>query len=68
MMNASILKTVCCMAACLAMAGCGKKFNPASGGASPAQVIETGNAGWLPLTTPNNFRWWQPDASTNLTS
>ncbi|MGA9062900.1 MAG: efflux RND transporter periplasmic adaptor subunit [Terracidiphilus sp.] len=55
MMNASILKAVGCLAACLALAGCGKKFNPESGAASPAQVIETGNAGLVTVDHPEQY-------------
>ena len=49
------MKTACCLAACLALAGCGKKFNPASGAASPAQVVETGNAGLVTVDNPEQF-------------
>jgi cobalt-zinc-cadmium efflux system membrane fusion protein len=55
MTNSSVLKTVCCLAACLALAGCGKKFNPASGAASPAQVVETGNAGIVSVDHPEQY-------------
>ncbi len=55
MINTSVLKTLCCVAACLALAGCEKKFNPASGAASPAQVVETGNAGLVSVGNPDQF-------------
>jgi cobalt-zinc-cadmium efflux system membrane fusion protein len=55
MMTAHVLKTICCLAACLALAGCEKKFNPASGAASPAQVIETGDAGLINVDHPDQF-------------
>lgn len=55
MMKASVLKAVCGLAACLSIAGCGKKFNPASGEVSPAQVVETGNAGLLTVDKPEQF-------------
>ena len=55
MMTAHVLKTMCCLAACLALAGCEKKFNPASGAASPAQVIETGDAGLINVDHPDQF-------------
>jgi len=55
MMNAPVLKTVCCLAACLTLAGCGKKFNPASGAASPAQVVEAGNAGLVSVDHPEQY-------------
>jgi cobalt-zinc-cadmium efflux system membrane fusion protein len=55
MMNAPVLKTVCCLAACLALAGCKKNFDPASGAASPAQVVETGNAGLVSVDHPEQY-------------
>ena len=55
MMNTSVLKTLCCVAVVWRLAGCGKKFNPASGAASPAQVVETGNAGLVNVDNPDQF-------------
>ncbi|MGA2206081.1 MAG: efflux RND transporter periplasmic adaptor subunit [Terracidiphilus sp.] len=55
MTNSSLLKIACCLAALFAMAGCGKKFNPASGAASPAQVVETGNGGLITVDHPEQF-------------
>ncbi|MGO9325894.1 MAG: efflux RND transporter periplasmic adaptor subunit [Terracidiphilus sp.] len=55
MTNASILKAVGCVAACLALAGCGKKFNPASGEVSQAQVVEAGNAALISVEKPEQF-------------
>ena len=55
MTKPSTLKIACCIAACLALAGCGKKFNPASGAAQPAQVIETGNAGLVTVDHPEQY-------------
>ena len=55
MTNASLLKTGCCLAALFALAGCGNKFNPASGAASPAQVVETGNASLVTVDHPEQF-------------
>ncbi len=55
MMNTSLLKTGCCLAALLLFASCGKKFNPASGASSPAQVIETGNAALVTVDHPEQF-------------
>jgi cobalt-zinc-cadmium efflux system membrane fusion protein len=34
-------RIACCLAACIALVGCGKKSNPAGGEVSQAQVIET---------------------------
>jgi cobalt-zinc-cadmium efflux system membrane fusion protein len=56
MTNASILKAVGCIAACLVLAGCGKKFNPASGEVSQAQVIEGGNAALVSVERPEQFQ------------
>ncbi len=55
MTKTSVLKTACCLAAWLALAGCEKKFNPASGAASPAQVVETGNAGLVTVDHPEQY-------------
>ncbi len=55
MMNAAVLKTTCCLAACLALAGCEKKFDPANGAAPSAQVVETGNAGLVSVDHPEQY-------------
>jgi cobalt-zinc-cadmium efflux system membrane fusion protein len=55
MMNASALRTACWLAGILALAGCEKKFNPESGTASPAQVVETGDAGTITVDHPDQF-------------
>ena len=55
MMNAPVLKTTCCLAACLALASCEKKFDPASGAAPSAQVVETGNAGLVSVDHPEQY-------------
>jgi len=49
------LKRSCFLAAWLALAGCKGKFDPASGAASPAQVIEAGNAGLVSVDRPDRF-------------
>lgn len=54
-MNASALKTIGCLGACLLLAACDKKFNPESGAASPAQVIETSNTGVVSVEKPERF-------------
>jgi cobalt-zinc-cadmium efflux system membrane fusion protein len=69
MSNSSLMKAGCFLAGCIALAGCGKKFNPASGEAPQAQVTQTGNAGLIsvqdatqfPLVTAGRF-----DAPTKL--
>jgi cobalt-zinc-cadmium efflux system membrane fusion protein len=55
MMTFPEMKAVCCVAAIFALTGCGKKFDPASGAASPAQVVETGNAGLITVDNPDQF-------------
>lgn len=54
-MNRSILKIVCCLAACLSLAACEKKFNPESGAVSSAQVVENSNAGVVSVDKPEQF-------------
>ena len=55
MSNTSQLKLVCCLAALLAIAGCQNKFDPASGAASPAQVVETGDAAIVNVEDASKF-------------
>jgi cobalt-zinc-cadmium efflux system membrane fusion protein len=55
MTKTSVLTTACCVAALLALAGCESKFDPASGAASPAQVVETGNAGLVTVDNPGQY-------------
>ena len=55
MTNISLLKTACFLTALLALAGCKKSFNPASGAASPAQVVQTGNGGLITVDHPEQF-------------
>jgi cobalt-zinc-cadmium efflux system membrane fusion protein len=43
------------LAAWLALAGCKKSFDPSSGAASPAQVVETGNAGVVTVDHPDQY-------------
>lgn len=43
------------LAACLVLAGCEKKFDPASGAASPAQVVEAGNAAIVSVANPQQY-------------
>lgn len=43
------------LVASLALAGCGKKFNPASGEVQQAQVIETSNAGLVSVDHPEQY-------------
>jgi cobalt-zinc-cadmium efflux system membrane fusion protein len=53
--NTSLFKTACCLTALLALAGCKGKFNPASGAASPAQVVETGDAAIVHVDNADQF-------------
>jgi cobalt-zinc-cadmium efflux system membrane fusion protein len=55
MTNTSLLRAFSCLAALLALGGCGKRFDPSSGAASPAQVIETGNTGLITVDHPEQF-------------
>ena len=55
MTNASILKTAFLLGAILALAGCKKQFDPASGAASPTQVVETGNASVVAVDHPDQY-------------
>jgi membrane fusion protein, heavy metal efflux system len=55
MMNTSISKAAFCVAALLALTGCKGKFDPASGAASPAQAIETGDAAIVNVDNAGQF-------------
>ncbi len=56
MTNASILKAVGCVAACLSLAGCGKKFNPENGEVPPAKVVQAENAALVSVERPEQFQ------------
>lgn len=49
------LSAAACLALCLALTACGKKFDPASGAAPAPQVIETGNADLVTVDHPEEF-------------
>jgi len=55
MTKTSLLASACFGVALLALAGCKKSFDPASGAATPAQVVETGNAGLVSVDNPNQY-------------
>lgn len=55
MKNAFFLKSVCCLLGCLAFAGCGKKFDPASGEAQASPVVESGNATVVSVQMPQQY-------------
>jgi len=55
MTKTSLFQSACFLAALLALAGCKSKFDPASGAASPAQVVETGNAGLVTVDHPEQY-------------
>jgi membrane fusion protein, heavy metal efflux system len=44
-----------CLSAVFVLAGCEKKFDPASGEASPAEVIEASNAGIVNVDNPQQY-------------
>ena len=55
MTKTSLFRSSCFLATWLALAGCKKNFDPASGAASPAQVVETGNAGLVTVDHPDQY-------------
>jgi cobalt-zinc-cadmium efflux system membrane fusion protein len=55
MTKTALFRSVCFLAAWLALAGCKKNFDPASGAASPAQAVETGNAGLVTVDHPEQY-------------
>ncbi|MGA3133359.1 MAG: efflux RND transporter periplasmic adaptor subunit [Terracidiphilus sp.] len=50
-----LFPSACFLAVLLALAGCKKNFDPASGAASPTQVVETGNAGLVTVDHPEQY-------------
>lgn len=55
MIKKSILKSAGSLALCLAVAACGKKFDPASGAAPEPQVVEARNNGLVTVAKPEQF-------------
>jgi cobalt-zinc-cadmium efflux system membrane fusion protein len=55
MNKTSLFRSACFFAAWLALAGCKSKFDPASGAASPTQVVETGNADVVSVDHPEQY-------------
>jgi cobalt-zinc-cadmium efflux system membrane fusion protein len=55
MTKTSLFQSACFLAAWLALAGCKSKFDPSRGAASPAQVVETGNAGVVTVDHPEQY-------------
>jgi len=51
----TMVKTAGCVAACLFLTACGKKFDPVAGAPQPAQVIESGNADVVTVEHPDEF-------------
>ena len=56
MTKAFVLMTAGSLAALVTLAGCKKQFDPASGGASPAQIVESGNAALVTVDHPERFQ------------
>jgi membrane fusion protein, heavy metal efflux system len=55
MTKTCLFRSACFLAAWLALAGCKKTFDPASGAASPAQAVETGNADVVTVDHPEQY-------------
>jgi membrane fusion protein, heavy metal efflux system len=54
-MNRRIFNVAGCLAVCLWLAACGKKFNPAAGAPPATQVVEVGNANVVTVQHPQDF-------------
>ena len=50
------VKTATCLAICVALAGCAKKFDPADGAPPPAQVVPSGNMSLVSVDRPEQFK------------
>jgi membrane fusion protein, heavy metal efflux system len=55
MTSKSVLKSICCLSACLSLAACEKKFNPAEGAAPSSQVLENGNGSIVTVDNAEQF-------------
>jgi cobalt-zinc-cadmium efflux system membrane fusion protein len=55
MTGKSLLKTFGCLAACISLAACGKKFNPADGAPPPSQTVQTGDMSLVTVDRPDQF-------------
>jgi cobalt-zinc-cadmium efflux system membrane fusion protein len=51
----SVIKFVACLAACLSMVACGKKFNPADGAAQSSKPKEVGDMSLVTMDKPDQF-------------
>jgi membrane fusion protein, heavy metal efflux system len=51
----SVIKFVACLAACLSMVACGKKFNPADGAAQSSKPKEVGDMSLVTVDKPDQF-------------
>jgi membrane fusion protein, heavy metal efflux system len=51
----SILKSVCCLAVCISLAACEKKFNPSDGAPPPTQTVQAGDMSLVTVDKPEQF-------------
>ena len=55
MISKLVLKSVCCLAPCILLVACGKKFNPTDGAPTPSQVMPTGDMSLVTVDRPDQF-------------
>jgi len=55
MMKCSFLKSAGCLALCLSLSACEKKFNPADGAPPASTVVPTGDMGQVTVDKPDQF-------------
>jgi membrane fusion protein, heavy metal efflux system len=69
MIGNSVLKSVCCLAACISLSACEKKFNPTDGAPPSTQAVQTGDMSLVTVDKPEQFpmvRADQIEAPTEL--
>ncbi|QNI30201.1 efflux RND transporter periplasmic adaptor subunit [Alloacidobacterium dinghuense] len=69
MTSKSALKSICCLAVCLSLAACEKKFNPTDGAPPATQTVPTGDMSLVTVDKPDQFpliRADQVEAPTEL--
>lgn len=55
MTSKSVLRSFCCLAVCISLSACEKKFNPSDGAPPAAQAVQTGDMSLVTVDKPEQF-------------
>jgi cobalt-zinc-cadmium efflux system membrane fusion protein len=55
MTSKSVMRSFCCLAVCVSLAACEKKFNPSDGAPPQAQAVQTGDMSLVTVDRPDQF-------------